>query len=251
MSRRRLFVPPERLHTTPITVTGEEHHHLARVLRARPGDAITLFDGAGAEVDARVVRVGRAETELSPALDSPARPGAARAETPLVLLTAVPRGGRMDFLVQKCCELGVSRIVPVIAARSVARPEPGRRARWEKIAREAARQCGRADVPVVAAPADLAAALAAPELPARRLMLSPDEAARSLRALLPDRAATALLVGPEGGLAPTETDAARLAGFVPAGLGPRILRVETAAIVAVALAEEAFGALSPASGPGR
>lgn len=245
MSRRRLFVPPDRMRATPIIVGGDEHHHIARVLRARPGDAITLFDGAGGEVGARIVRVGRSETEL--VADAPLRPGAdaADVETPLVLLTAVPRGGRMDFLVQKCCELGVSRIVPVIAERSVARPEPGRRARWEKIAREAARQCGRADVPVVAAPAALATALAAPELPERRLILSTDGAGRPLRALLGARAATALLVGPEGGFAAAENEAARAAGFLPVSLGSRILRVETAAIVAVALAEEAFGALSP------
>jgi 16S rRNA (uracil1498-N3)-methyltransferase len=249
MTRRRLFVPPQSLHATPIVVRGEEHHHLARVLRARPGDAITLFDGAGAELAARVVRVGRAETEL--AAETEAAPATAGSETPLVLLTAVPRGGRMDFLVQKCCELGVSRIVPVIAARSVVRPEADRRARWDKIAREAARQCGRADVPVVAAPAALSAALAAPELPARRLVLSPADGGRPLRALLPDRAATALLVGPEGGLAPAETEAARAAGFVPVSLGPRILRVETAAMVAVALAAEAFGALGPGEGQGR
>jgi len=243
LSRRRLFVPPERMRATPIIVDGAEHHHIARVLRARPGDAITLFDGAGAEVQARIVRVGRAETELVAAAG--ARPDGGSEETPLVLLTAVPRGGRMDFLVQKCCELGVSRIVPVIAARSVARPEPGRCARWEKIAREAARQCGRADVPVVAAPAALATALAAPDLPERRLVLTTDEAGRPLRALLGERAPTALLVGPEGGFEPAETGAARAAGFQPVSLGSRILRIETAAIVAVALAEEAFGALSP------
>jgi len=250
MSRRRLFVPPDRMRATPITVTGEEHHHLARVLRARPGDAITLFDGAGGELEARVVRVGRAETELAPRPGGrpEAAPHAPPSVAPLVLLTAVPRGGRMDFLVQKCSELGVSRIVPIIAERSVARPEPGRRARWEKIAREAARQCGRADVPVVEAPATLAAALAAPDLPERRLVLSPAPAGRSLRALLPDPAPTALLVGPEGGLAAAESEAAEAAGFVPVSLGARILRVETAAIVAVALAEEAFGALSPPEG---
>jgi 16S rRNA (uracil1498-N3)-methyltransferase len=128
----------------------------------------------------------------------------------------------------------------------VVRPEPARSARWEKIAREAARQCGRADVPAVAPAAALAAALAAPDLPARRVMLSPGADTRPLRALLVDGgpASTALLVGPEGGLAAAEVEAARGAGFQPASLGPRILRVETAAIVAVALAEEAFGALS-------
>src|SRR6478735_2543286 len=96
MSRRRLFVPPDRMRATPITVTGEEHHHLARVLRARPGDAITLFDGAGGELEARVVRVGRAETELAPGPGGPGAlshtsPNAPRVGAPLVLLTAVPR----------------------------------------------------------------------------------------------------------------------------------------------------------------
>jgi 16S rRNA (uracil1498-N3)-methyltransferase len=247
VSARRLFVPPDRLRATPITVDGDEHHHLARVLRARPGDVITLFDGAGREVIARIVHIDRDRTELVP---DPAAPAdvvraAGRVETPLTLLTAVPRGGRMDFLVQKCSELGVSRIVPVITARSVARPEPGKQARWEKIAREAARQCGRADVPMVSPPLSLAAALGASDLPARRLVLSPEAGGRALRALLPDRAPTALLVGPEGGLATAEVEAARAAGFQAATLGSRILRVETAAIVAVALAEEAFGALSP------
>ena len=245
MSRRRLFVPPDRMRATPITVTGEEHHHLARVLRARPGDAITLFDGVGGEVRAHIVRIGRDQTELTAdASDRQEGVVAAPSETPLVLLTAVPRGGRMDFLVQKCCELGVTRIVPVITERSVVRPEPAKRARWEKIAREAARQCGRADVPGVSAPTALAAALAA-ELPDRRIVLSPEAGGRPLRALLPDRGATALLVGPEGGFAAAEVEAARAAGFQAASLGSRILRVETAAIVAVALADEAFGAHSP------
>jgi len=156
----------------------------------------------------------------------------------------------MDLLVQKTSELGVARIVPVVTERSVARPDAegadGKRARWEKIAREAARQCGRADVPEVAAPTPLADALAAPDLPPRRLALFEGERARSLRAELAETAPapTALLVGPEGGLAPAEMAAARAAGFVPVGLGRLILRVETAAIVAVALVGDAAGALS-------
>src|SRR5207249_2393084 len=100
VSRRRLFVPPARMRARPIIVGGDEHHHLARVLRARPGDVLTLFDGAGAELRARVVRVGRVETELAADNAPDDAPVAAPAGgTPLVLLTAVPRGGRMDFLV--------------------------------------------------------------------------------------------------------------------------------------------------------
>jgi len=128
----------------------------------------------------------------------------------------------------------------------VARPEPGRRARWLKIAREAARQCGRADVPALEAALPLADALALPDLPARRLALYEAERGRSLRVTLaeaPGPVATAVLVGPEGGFARAEIDVAETAGFVPVGLGPRILRVETAAIVAVGLCAAANGDL--------
>ena len=174
--------PPSGSPARQVTLTGPEHRHVARVLRARPGDTLTLFDGAGGEVEARVVRVARTETELALG----ARRAVAGPAVPLTLLVAVPRGPRMDFLVQKTTELGVARIVPVVTERSVARPdaEAGRRARWEKIAREAARQCGRADVPRSTMPVSLAAALAAPDLPARRLALFEGEAARSLRAAL-------------------------------------------------------------------
>jgi 16S rRNA (uracil1498-N3)-methyltransferase len=244
MGRLRLHVPRERLGGASLAVTGADHRHLARVLRVRPGAMVTLFDGAGGEVEARVARVGRSETLLS--LGGDRAPSAAPTITgiaPIVLLTAVPRGGRMDVLVQKTSELGVARIVPVLAARSVARPEAGRRPRWEKIAREAARQCGRADVPEIDAPAALEAALALADLPARRVALYENEPGRPLRSLLGAPAPTALLVGPEGGFTAGEVAAARDAGFVTAGLGPRILRVETAAIVAVALVAEHNGQL--------
>jgi 16S rRNA (uracil1498-N3)-methyltransferase len=243
MAGPRLYVPAERLVGERVTITGPEHRHLGRVLRARPGDRVTLFDGAGGEVEARVDRVGRDETEL----ELGARRTSIAAGVPITLLTAIPRGALMDFLVQKTAELGVGRLIPIVTERSVARPdaEAGRRARWEKIAREAARQCGRADVPEIAAPTPLAAALAAPDLPPRRLALFEGERGRSLRAELVETAPapTALLVGPEGGFAPAEMAAAHAAGFVPVGLGRLILRVETAAIVAVALVGDAAGAL--------
>jgi len=243
MSERRLFVPGERLGGARLTLTGPEHHHIGLVLRARPGDALTLFDGAGGEVEAEVIRVERTETELALG----ARRTVAGPAVALTLLCAVPRGPRMDFLVQKTSELGVARIVPVVTERSVARPdaEASKRARWEKIAREAARQCGRADLPLVDPPVALAEALAGPGLPARRLALFEGEKTRSLRAALAatEPSATALLIGPEGGFAPAELALARAAGFEAVGLGERILRVETAAIVAVALVAAAYGML--------
>lgn len=243
MSSRRLFVPGERLTGPRLTLTGEEHRHVGRVLRGRVGDTLTLFDGAGGEVEGRIARVERDTIDV----ELGARRQVAGPATPLTLLVAVPRGPRMDFLVQKTVELGVARIVPVIAERSVARPdaEAGRVARWDKIAREAARQCGRADVPAVAPPVPLAGALADGALPPRRLALFEGEKARSLRAELAGAAPapTALLVGPEGGFSAAEIAAARGAGFVPVGLGPRILRVETAAIAGLTLVAGTYGLL--------
>jgi 16S rRNA (uracil1498-N3)-methyltransferase len=251
VSRRRLFVPAERLGGARLTIDGDDHRYVARVLRGRPGDRLALFDGAGTEVDAEIIHVGPRDAEL--ALGERRTVPSGAAAVAVTLLVAVPRGERMDLLVQKTTELGVARIVPVVAGRSVVRPEAKARARWEKIAREAARQCGRADVPRVEAPDALATALGDAELPALRFALWEGEHGRGLRAALVEafgapvtgvtRPGTAVLVGPEGGFEPTEVEQARAAGFVPVGLGPRILRVETAAIAAVTLIQAFAGGL--------
>jgi 16S rRNA (uracil1498-N3)-methyltransferase len=248
---RRLFVPAEKWVEARAVVDGDAHRHLARVLRARAGDALTLFDGQGREIDAVVASVERDRTTLT--LGAPrlaAVPGGAR----IVLLQSLARGERMDWIIQKTTELGVAKIVPVAAERSVARLAAGeaeaRRARWEKIAREAARQCGRAEVPVIAPAAALTDALAI----SRRddledaggvgLALWEGSRGRPLRAALtPPPLTVALLVGPEGGFTGEEIATAQAAGFDIVGLGARILRVETAALVAVALVQSAAGGL--------
>jgi 16S rRNA (uracil1498-N3)-methyltransferase len=174
-----------------------------------------------------------------------ARRAVAAAPVAITLWQAVPRGERMDLIVQKATELGVTAIVPVLAGRSVARPPATRAHRWQTIAQEAARQSGRADVPAVAAPRSLAEALAEPA-PAgeARFVLWEAERARPLRRALEGCPAhVALLVGPEGGFSRHEVDLAHARGFLAVGLGPRILRVETAAIVAVALVQAAAGGL--------
>ena len=235
----RVFVPSERLSGEKVVLDGEPHRHLVKVLRLQPGSDVQIFDGGGTEIEARVLAVGprTIELELGP------RRAVAVAPVAISLLQAVPKGDRMDLIVQKATELGVARIVPVLAQRSVAKPSASRARRWQTIAQEAARQSGRADVPEVTDPVPLSeAVIAAPE--GARFVLWEEEHGQSLRRLLDGSAgAISLLVGPEGGFAVQEVVDARSQGFVPVGLGPRILRVETAAIVAMALVQAASGGL--------
>jgi 16S rRNA (uracil1498-N3)-methyltransferase len=234
----RVFVPPERLEGDRVTLTGEPHRHLVKVLRVRGGEDVIVFDGRGHEIEARVLAVGPRMLELAL--------GARRAVAPppvaITLLQAVARGERMDLIIQKTTELGVTTIVPVLAERSVSRPPAGRTRRWQTIAAEAARQSGRADLPAVRDVVSLEAALTFGA--GTRLLLWEEERGVSLQGALAAKPNdVALLVGPEGGWAAAEVEAARRAGFVPVGLGPRVLRVETAAIVAVALVQAAAGGL--------
>ena len=238
----RLFVPPDRLTGDTLELTGDGHRYLTRVLRLRPGDALTLFDGADNEIAARIVASSSQATQL--ALGERRR--LTRTQPRITLLQAIPRGERMDLLVQKATELGVQRILPVISARTVVQPGgEGRLRRWRTIAQEAARQCGRADLPVIDAPLPYAEALAAvaSEPAARFIVWEAAKGAPLRRALTEQDRTIALLVGPEGGLSEEEAAAAQAAGWKAVGLGPLILRSETAAIVAIALAQAATGGL--------
>jgi 16S rRNA (uracil1498-N3)-methyltransferase len=238
----RLFVPPDQLTGDALELQGDAHRYLTRVLRLRAGDPVTLFDGADQEIEARILDSGPRATRLALG----ARRRLTRARARITLVQAIPRGERMDLVVQKATELGVSRIVPVLSARTVAQPAAeGRPRRWRTIAQEAARQCGRADLPAIDPPQPLAPALAALATEvATRLMVWEGAAGAPLRHALPaNGAGCILLVGPEGGFADAEVAAAQAAGFQPVGLGPLILRSETAAIVALALAQAAAGGL--------
>lgn len=243
MSGRRLYVAPGRLASGEVKLTEAEERYLVRVLRLRPGDGVTVFDGYGVEVDA-VLGGGEPSRLVLGERRTVPLPAGSR----ITLLQGVAKGERMDVVVQKTTELGIAVIVPVLTARCV--PHPGaasqRIERWRRIAAEAARQCGRADVPEIQAPVSLAAALAAAGAEgSSRFALWELEHERSLgRALaaatLPGE--VVLLVGPEGGLDPSEAEQAAAGGFELVGLGPRILRTETAAVVAVTLVQAASGA---------
>jgi 16S rRNA (uracil1498-N3)-methyltransferase len=209
-----------------IRLGGDEGRHLARVLRARPGDEVELFDGLGRAARAEVVTVERDAVVLAVGEPVPAR----EPSREVTLCSAIPKGKRMDWLVEKATEAGVARIVPLAPDRA-ARREAGDNTvrRWRRAALEAAKQSGRSVVPAIADPVTLDEALAATD-GAQRLLASPGAAhAPTVCGLSP----VAVFVGPEGGFTPDEIARLACAGAVPVGLGGLILRIETAAIVAV------------------
>jgi 16S rRNA (uracil1498-N3)-methyltransferase len=234
---RRIHLPPERIEGARGRLGPEARRYLADVLRLSPGATLEVFDGRG----------GRYAAEIGPGFEwvtlGP-REVAPPAPVELALVVALAKGEKMDLVVQKATELGVARILPFGAERSVVRLEPEkgeeRAGRWRRIAAEAARQCGRADVPDVAAPAALARALET--LPPGTTTFVFHPGGGKLEAPAP--ASVAAVVGPEGGLTDAEVRVCEAAGAARAALGPRVLRAETAAIVAVALLQARFGDLA-------
>jgi 16S rRNA (uracil1498-N3)-methyltransferase len=210
------------------------------------GDKFTVFDGLGTEFPAELLRVSSDQAEVR--LGEPRV--VALPPTSITLIQAIAKGDRMDLIIQKTTELGVAAIVPVLTSRVVvkldAKTAQAKQQRWQSIAQEAARQCGRADVPTVSVPCTLPSGLAQ-LVPGRRFSLWEEGDGRPLIACLKDLGSEdrslQLFVGPEGGLSEEEIATAKTFEFSPVTLGPRILRTETAAIVAVALAQGATGGL--------
>lgn len=226
-----------------VTLTGSAANHVARVLRLRAGDAVTLFNGDGWEYPGRVTSLSGQRVEVGLGSRTPGLP-----ESPLAvfLLQGVARGERMDLVVQKATELGVARILPVLAGRSVVRLDPRqaqrKQAHWQAIAISACEQCGRSRVPAIGLPRSLGESLAEAAMPADRFLLAPG-APVALGALPPGITSVALLIGPEGGLTEAEQARASQAGFEPRALGPRILRTETAALAALSVLQSVAGDL--------
>lgn len=238
--RRRLHVPRSRIAGGRARLEPAEWHYLRRVLRLPPGARLEILDGEGGVHDASLPAEDR-EIELGPRREVPP-PRAA-----VWLAFAPPKGDRADLVVEKAVELGVSRLLPFHAVRSVVRLDARRGAaraeRWRRIAAAAARQSGRADVPGVDEPASLAAALAGAPDAFRRVVFHEGGGDPLSEALDPAAPGHLAVVGPEGGFALEEVAACAAAGARVATLGPRVLRAETAAIAAVALLQHRLGDL--------
>jgi 16S rRNA (uracil1498-N3)-methyltransferase len=239
----RLFVPRTQVEGGRVRITGAELRHL-RTLRLGPGERLAVFDEHGDEHDVRLDRVGghAAEARIV-ATHRPLRD----ASLDLTLAPALLKGAKMDLVVEKATELGVRRIVPLRSRWAVA--QGARVDRWRRIAVAAAKQSGRTAVPVVDEPVDLDAFLTRPG-DGLRIIAWEGERDLPLAALPAAAHAVAVAVGPEGGFSEAEVAAARAAGFTPVTLAPRVLRAETAAIVAAALCLHRWGDLSSTPGLG-
>jgi 16S rRNA (uracil1498-N3)-methyltransferase len=226
----RVFVAARLASGASVPATPELAHYLLRVMRRHEGEAVALFNGADGEWAATIATAGRS---VRFAVGARLRPQAPDAD--LWLAFALLKRDATDLVVRQATELGVARICPVLARRSQGGGSHGERvnlARLNAIAAEAAEQCERLTLPAIDEPRPLAALLAA--WPAGRALVALVERAEA-PGIRPVSGPAGLLVGPEGGFAPEEIAALRRHGFViPASLGPRILRAETAAIAGLA-----------------
>jgi 16S rRNA (uracil1498-N3)-methyltransferase len=257
MRLTRVYVEAALTPGARVLLGGSAANHIARVLRLRSGDALTVFNGNGGEFAARVEGIQKDTVAVSVAQH---RTGDRESPLPLTLAQGISRGERMDWVIQKATELGASRIVPVSTQRSVVRldeKQAGRKLQhWRAIAVAACEQCGRNRIPDLAAPADFYELLASSgprpptsadraasgQLGPMRILLSPSGDAR-LDDLEGVGAGIMVLIGPEGGLEDLEHEAALAAGFKAVRVGPRVLRTETAAIAALTIIQHRFGDL--------
>jgi 16S rRNA (uracil1498-N3)-methyltransferase len=245
MSRHRFYAAPASFTTDPVLLDETESHHLKDVLRLRPGATVFVFDGEGNEYLCRVEGFQRRQARLSilekiqPAVEPP---------LDITLVQGLAKGDKLDLIIQKTTELGVRRIVPLLAAHTASSGvqfiSEERLERWRRIALEATKQCGRTRLTEITQPVDWNQFMA--ELPLPALLFS-ERGGGSLSDLLSqwegERPAVCLLIGPEGGGQESEIQATQAAGAITVSLGPRILRTETAAIVAVSLVQHRWGDL--------
>ena len=240
MSISRLFSPVRVRANAKLSLNGEQARYVGRVLRLRPGDPLTVFDGSGGEFFATIGKVTRDELNLdvgehfARVVESPLR---------IRLVQGISRGERMDLVVQKATELGVHRISPVLTDHSVVKLPPDRatkrRAHWQKIAQSACEQCRRNVV--IDAPQSLDEWFADNAGAGGPQLILTADAADTMLAIEPPGSDLTILIGPEGGFSKTEHERAATAGVHAVRLGPRVLRTETAALAALSIAQAAWG----------
>lgn len=254
MARRRFYAPPEQAEGPVISLSGEESHHLSRVLRLKPGDPVFVFDGEGVERECEITEIRsncarlRIIRVLEDAVESPSH---------LTLAQAVAKGEKFDLIVQKATELGVSRIVPLSSDHSdvnLSLEQAGKRLeRWRRISLEALKQCGRRRLVEFTPLMKVGEFIASPPASSGAILVFSERGGSPIADALkeaPGAGPVSALVGPEGGWSDEELSRMKAGGCKFVTLGPRVLRAETAAIVAISLLQHLMGDLGNTGRPG-
>lgn len=238
----RFFIPATWLHGNTVRIEDAPAHQIRNVLRMRPGARLVVLDNTGWEYEIELVEVDKAHVQ---GLIHHQRAVQTEPAVAITLYQCLLKKDNFEWVLQKCSEVGVSRFVPVTSQRTIVTfPKASKFDRWQRIVTEAAEQSGRGRVPELAEPLTFEQAVAAqnaqPVTESGSLALIPWEAAAERRlhdvcCRAPEAQSIALFIGPEGGFDPGEIEMAEAAGVLPVTLGPRILRAETAAVVACAL----------------
>jgi 16S rRNA (uracil1498-N3)-methyltransferase len=242
MSAPRFYCPPPLPLSTNFELPAAAAHHASRVLRLRVNDAVQIFDGIGNALDATINEISGKRVILGNLQTCMAQPASG---LHIILAQAMCSSDKMDWIVQKATELGVSEILPVQAQRSVAKLAGARAEKrtehWRSVAISACEQCGRNDLPKIHAPSELEAwLLSMSNIASSKFILLPAGASQLQVQPKPKVSAT-LLIGPEGGFTADESNIALQMGFVPILLGPRVLRTETAAIAGISALQTLWG----------
>ena len=227
----RFFVEKENITENNILIIGQDSRHIARSLRMAEGDGVTVCDGSGLEYRCTLTRIRdeSCECKIENVSESDREPKA-----DITLCMAYPKGDKLETVIQKAVELGASRVIPFESSRCIKRPKAEKAerqtARLQRIAEEAAKQCGRAKIPTVSEPMTYSAMLGEAKQSELSLICYENESTKSLKdALNGDRPESiSVIIGSEGGFSPEEAAAAQSLGIVSVSLGKRILRCETA-----------------------
>ncbi|WP_213506346.1 16S rRNA (uracil(1498)-N(3))-methyltransferase [Paenibacillus faecis] len=240
---QRYFIDPGQFHDTSVVIAGDDARHIGKVMRSKPGDKLIVSDGVNRVALAEIVKLDPQEVtaEIIEMLEPTGEPA-----VEVTVAQSLPKGDKMETVIQKCTEIGASAFLPFISERTVVqydgKKEEKRTARWRKIAKEAAEQAHRSRIPAIEAPVswrEMLSMLVGFDLVC---MCYEKEHGQQLRDVLKPFSArlasgrtcrVAVIVGPEGGFSEQEVAEAEKAGAVPAGLGRRILRTETAAMAAL------------------
>lgn len=223
-----------------ITITGEDVKHIKNVLRMAPGESVVVCDCEGTDYVARLEAIEKdaVTAKIEEAVKSIAEP-----DVYITLFQGIPKSDKMDFILQKSVELGVSRIVPVITERTVVRFDSpkdmeNKRTRWQRICMEAAKQCNRGIIPEVALPVKFPDAVKTAGMAGTGIIPYEKETCRGIGSFLADNKNTgniSVFIGPEGGFSEKEVQLAAESGIQPVTLGPRILRTETAGMAVISI----------------